>query len=329
MNIRRAAWIWQDYTTATLPALVDLARALSLTAVFLKAGDSGAVWPQWKAANIAPFVNAGIEVLPWFWLNYDSAEVSIVRDAYQRVPFDAYILDVEIPDENVNTHWSDATDGDARTFIADVRSAFDTVCPGDNACGFSSCGSWDGSRGNWFPYAGVAQACDFSLPQWYKDFPDELAYEKQRGNGLPCYPVLDINDPDSYRKAQAAASWGGAGISLWRLDYAGDMGNFERALKLFPDSAAEDVAIVDESAQLKADVSALSISAGSLLREGVVDVSRYGGGKAERIAAYEKGVYHRLNGHTVAIVRQTSGVDVPAWDQTYEALYYTGKVTWY
>ena len=87
----------------------------------------------------------------------------------------------------------------------------------------------------------------------------------------------------------------------------------------------------DEATQLKSDVAALPISMGMLLREGVINVSAYGGGQAERIAAYEKGVFHRLNGHTVAMMRETPGV-VPVLADTrltYEYLYYTGKITWY
>ena len=327
MNNRRSAYIWQDFTTAQLPALADLAKALGLDTIWLKAGDSGAVWPQWNTQNIAPFTAQGITVYPWFWLNYDRAEIGIVADAYRRVPFDAYVLDVEIPDGQVNTHWSDCTNDEAHTFIQDVRKSVPAFC------GFSSCGSWDGSQGNWFPYEGVAQTCDFSMPQWYAKFPNELDYETKRGQGKPCYPILDINDSDLYGKALSCHNQPLVkGISIWRLDYAADFKPFEAALKLFPVSSGE-IAMPDEATLLKNDVAAIGDRyTGQLLREGVIDLSQYGAGKSERIAAYEKGVYHRFDGVTVAMVRETPGAfDIPDDESnaSYDALYRRGKVVWY
>lgn len=79
----------------------------------------------------------------------------------------------------------------------------------------------------------------------------------------------------------------------------------------------------DEAARLRADVEGqVPVHLrGTLLREGVVDLSAFGGGASERLAVYEKGRYHRLGGTTYAFF--LSG---PA---SFEALSDAGKITLY
>jgi N-acetyl-anhydromuramyl-L-alanine amidase AmpD len=80
----------------------------------------------------------------------------------------------------------------------------------------------------------------------------------------------------------------------------------------------------DERAALLADANALPLFArGNLLREGVVNLTAFGGDQAARIALFEKQYFHRLNGTTQCFFRDPSN---PA---SYAALHAAGAVVLY
>lgn len=77
-----------------------------------------------------------------------------------------------------------------------------------------------------------------------------------------------------------------------------------------------------ERQQLLADAAAVPAWArGNLIREGVVDLTPWGGGEEERLAIYEKARYHRLNGTS-----QSFFSDGPT---SYQALFTAGRVVLY
>ena len=79
-----------------------------------------------------------------------------------------------------------------------------------------------------------------------------------------------------------------------------------------------------ERAALLADSSAIPVFArGDLVREGIVDLTAFGGGMQERIALYAKQYFHRLNGTTQTFFRD------PQFAGSYAALHAAGKVTLY
>ena len=80
----------------------------------------------------------------------------------------------------------------------------------------------------------------------------------------------------------------------------------------------------DERAQLLADADAVPLFArGDLIREGVADLTAWGGGPVERIALYAKQYFPRIAGTTQTFFRD------PGNAASYSALHAAGKITLY
>lgn len=318
----KSAYIWY----------VDLSRVTALAAsgctrVYIKAGGDGAgrVWSQWSAATLQPFTAAGIQCIPWFFIQraYGTDMQTIMR-ALTQLNAPEVVLNVEIGEGG----WDGASYADAAACVAAARLA----APGRKV-GFSSCPSWDGdtTRGApYFPYEGFAANCDYAMPQQYwTGPPDQVAYETRRNPHCPVVPILwglwdtaDLVRQEQHCEQVLGAQY--AGISGWEAGNAAyNLAGMREAYAAEPVViTAEETVTVDERTQLLADTGAVPFFArGNLTREGVANLSAYGGSGAERIAIYEKARYHRLNGHTYAFF-----VEGPV---SYEALQAAGKITLY
>ena len=173
----------------------------------------------------------------------------------------------------------------------------------------------------WLEY--IAHAT--GIVPWLYTYPDFAENHLSPDSRLARYPLWWA----SYNNAPLPVPLPWVDWTLWQFTGTGLDRSFFRGTPA--DWREMGGLTVDEATLLKNDVAALPISMGMLLREGVINVSAYGGGQAERIAAYEKGVFHRLNGHTVAMMRDVPGVPLsrPPNTPTYEYLFYTGKIVWY
>lgn len=225
-----------------LPAADAARRALAATlegigcrALRVKAGgDDGGVWipgghipagagPQWDAAWLAPFVAAGIEPTPWFYIwptaadqagivaalaHRDAAEIALNPEAEWRVQSNANSFRT-LADANLA----------ATLWVHQLRAAL----PHPVRIAFSSCPTWAD-----FPYEGFAAACDQAEPQQYwpasafLNAEDEvMAHVRRAGTAKPCVPILSASGQYSDAGVVALARSalltlpGLAGFSAW------------------------------------------------------------------------------------------------------------------
>jgi hypothetical protein len=302
-------------------------------------GDGGGVWQQWAdQARTQAYRDAGLRVTPWFYTWPLQEDIDAIARAHAAHPFDECGLNPETEwrwrnsNENPWNSLAEANQG-ARDWVARLRSAVPAA-----RLAYSSCPTWYD-----FPYEGFAETCDQAEPQHY--WPDNLmapdgetgeeagedsveAHVRRAGTAQPTVPILTASReyPDAGVIDLARNALGDyptlAGFSMWEAGNGAYQWDAARACYALLDTLAPQTApdrdAEERAALLAYGATIAAATRGTIAREGVADLTAFGGVAAERIAVYERLVTHRLSGNNHILL-------LALWD----SLRAEGKVTLY